>query len=136
MFRKIFNYIFNNKKDKVCECHGYPIKDDASLPMQKTAIGFKVCPNAALQSSLNQMGNGIKLNPDIAEELRKKLNNESVNSDSDRLNFLENNKQYVVGFAPSGDFSLFDMNTGHTAYGKTVRECIDQGIVMHKDIKK
>ncbi len=136
MIRKIINYFFNKKITKVCECHGYPIKDDDSLPVQQTAIGFKVCPNAALESSLNQMGNGTKLSPEIAEELRKKINNEVVNSDSERLNFLENNKQYVVGFAPSGDFSLFDIKTGHTAYGKTIRQCIDQGIIMHKDITK
>lgn len=57
------------------------------------------------------------------------------NNDTDRLNFLENNKQYVIGFAPSGDFSIFDMKTRATAYGKTIRECIDQGMIMHEDIK-
>ena len=46
-------------------------------------------------------------------------------TDTELLNFLDENKQYVVGFAPSKDFCLFDINTQASAYGPTVRACIE-----------
>ena len=56
-------------------------------------------------------------------------------SDKDRLDFLENNKQYMVGHAPSGDFSVFNLQ-GNMVYGKTVREAIDAAIHMDEFISE
>ena len=55
-------------------------------------------------------------------------------SDTELLDFLENNKQYILGFAPSKDWSAFCFKPRVTCYGKNVRECLEQLIIMHKDI--
>lgn len=57
-----------------------------------------------------------------------------LGTDTELLDFLDNHTQYVVGFAPSGDWSSFDINTGKTCYGKTLRDCLKMLQVMHKDI--
>jgi hypothetical protein len=59
-----------------------------------------------------------------------------MKSDKELLDFLDSHKQYVLGFAPSGDWSAFDINSGATCYGKTVRECLETLLVMHKDISQ
>lgn len=64
--------LFKKNKIKTCECCGFEIKE-GKLPSKKTYNRIEVCPNAALKSSLNQMGNGIKLDPKVAKELKKKL---------------------------------------------------------------
>lgn len=56
-----------------------------------------------------------------------------VNSDSDLLDWWENHKQYVVGFAPSGSWSGFNI-TGQTCYAETLRDCLKMLKVMHEDI--
>lgn len=53
--------------------------------------------------------------------------------DSGLLDFLDNHKQYIIGFAPSGDWSAFDAHR-HTCYGSTLRECLKMLIVMHNDL--
>ena len=73
MIKYLINLI-KSPKPKVCDCHGYEIKD-GKLPVKRTSSGFNVCPNAALSSSLAQMGNGIKLNSQLAAELKKRLDN-------------------------------------------------------------
>ena len=54
--------------------------------------------------------------------------------DKDLLDFLDEHKQYIVGFAPSGDWSAFDIARKGTCYGKTIRDCLTQLQLMHKDI--
>lgn len=71
MIKYLINLI-KTPKNKVCECHGYEI-EEGKLPVKRTRNGFKVCPKAALSSSLEQMGNGIKLSPKLAAELKKRL---------------------------------------------------------------
>lgn len=55
-------------------------------------------------------------------------------TDTDLLNFLDTHKQYVVGFAPSGDWSAFHVKNRKTCYGKTLRDCLIMLQVMHADI--
>lgn len=71
LLHKIKN-LFNSDEAKTCSCHGYEIQE-GKLPVKRTASGFQVCPKAALESSLQQMGSGIKLSPELAVELRKRL---------------------------------------------------------------
>lgn len=63
---------FKTPEVKTCSCHGYEIQE-GKLPVKRTANRFQVCPKAALESSLQQMGSGIKLTPELAQELRKRL---------------------------------------------------------------
>lgn len=56
-----------------CE-HGYPIPDPTKLPHKLTMYRIEVCDKCAVESSLRQLGSGIKLSPEIADELRRKLN--------------------------------------------------------------
>lgn len=74
-----------------------------------------------------------------AEEFERKfylleIESEILKQDSMLLSFLEDHKQYVLGFAPSGDWSAFEMRTRKTCYGKTLRECLEMLQVMHNDI--
>lgn len=55
-------------------------------------------------------------------------------TDAEMIEFFEENKQYVLGHAPSGDWSVFSQTGGQTCYGKTVRECVEQAKIMHMDI--
>ena len=54
--------------------------------------------------------------------------------DKELLDFWENNKNYAVGFAPSGDWSAFDVRCRGACYGKTLRECLRTLQIMHADI--
>lgn len=56
-----------------CE-HGYPIPDPDKLPHKRTSSRIEVCDKCALKSSLRQLGSGIVLSPELADELRRKLN--------------------------------------------------------------
>ena len=74
-----------------------------------------------------------------AEEFERKfylleIESEILKHDSALLSFLEEHKQYVLGFAPSGKWSAFDMHNDKTRYGKTLRECLETLQVMHNNI--
>lgn len=56
-------------------------------------------------------------------------------SDTEIIEWLDSHRQYVLGFAPSGDWSIFNYS-GATCYGKTIRECVEQAVIMHKEITK
>lgn len=56
--------------------------------------------------------------------------------DKELLDFWEAHPQYVVGFAPSGDWSAFDPVAGVTCYSPTLRGCIEKMKEMHEDVSK
>ena len=53
--------------------------------------------------------------------------------DSERLDFLNAHKDFVTGFAPSGEFCVFNKQ-GQSAYGKTIRDAIDLAVIMSANI--
>ena len=55
--------------------------------------------------------------------------------DKELLDFLDSHKQYIIGHAPSGDWSAFTVN-GDTCYGSTLRDCLLELQAMHKDLNK
>ena len=56
-------------------------------------------------------------------------------TDTELLDFLEKHNEYIVGFAPSGNWSIFNVS-GKTCYGSTLRKCLLQLQVMHKSPTK
>lgn len=54
-------------------------------------------------------------------------------NDTELLDFLENNPEYIIGATPSGDWSAFTTN-GDTCYGSTLRECLVKLKEMHKSL--
>lgn len=66
------NKFFTQQELPKCECCGFEI-EEGKLPVKRTYNRFQVCPNAAIKSSLEQMGSGIRLSPELADELRKTL---------------------------------------------------------------
>lgn len=93
----------------------------------------------ALRKENERLIKCLKKANEQAEEFERKfylleIESEILKHDSALLSFLEEHKQYVLGFAPSADWSAFEMRTGKTCYGKTLRECLETLQVMHNDI--
>lgn len=55
-------------------------------------------------------------------------------NDTELLDYWEKHSQYVIGFAPSGDWSAFDYTKNITCYGKTLRECFEKMKEMHESV--
>lgn len=68
MLKWLKSLFVESKKDINCP-HGWKIESNDKLPIKRRQNGFSVCPNCALDSSLKQMGSGIKIEPQIMQDL-------------------------------------------------------------------
>lgn len=78
-----FKKLFKKDNSSFVDANGYT-HEVGKIPHKHTPTRLEVDPKAALESSLRQMGSGIKLSAHLAEELawRLKQLEEEANSDT------------------------------------------------------
>lgn len=67
-----FFYKIFKKEESLCE-HGYPNGDENTIPHKRFNCRIEACKECAIDSSLKEMGSGIILTQEQADQLREKL---------------------------------------------------------------